>query len=206
MRIWGLRGLILFFRQASARPFSLASHGFKTVVIFKKMIPPCVSVFLMDVRVRWSLYWWLRSRGQVAHMTKVLLSSIMLRRIPLFNWKSVTIWAIFEKRKIKININLAYYESYARPDDDVWWCMLPKKCLLLIRLKSSLPKVCTKRAEVSFWHGFKHLQSRSRGMSVVRRSWFVYSPRETTRLTNHADDFANVNSHASQKKTSAHPR
>ena len=111
-----------------------------------------------------------------------------------------TIWAIFEKRKIKININLAYYESYARPDDDVWWCMLPKKCLLLIRLKSYLPKVCTKRAEVSFWHGFKHLQSRSRGMSVVRRSWFVYSPRETTRLTNHADDFANVNSHACQKK------
>ena len=50
MRIWGLRGLILFFRQASARLFSLASHGFKTVVIFKKMIPPCVSVFLMDVR------------------------------------------------------------------------------------------------------------------------------------------------------------
>ena len=114
-----------------------------------------------------------------------------------------TIWAIFEKRKIKINTNLAYYESYARPDDDVWWCMLPKKCLLLIRLKSYLPKVCTKRAEVSFWHGFKHLQSRSRGMSVVRRSWFVYSPRETTRLTNHADDFANVNSHACQKKTSA---
>lgn len=233
------------------------------------MIPPCVSVFLMDVRARWSLYWWLRSRGQVAHMTKVRLSSIMLRRIPLFNWKSVTIpvfkkwkqkkwirnhkitsqlesrifmlrswvvwawlpsnesvidyvqfytsaakhsismatiWAIFEKRKIKININLAYYESYARPDDDVWWCMLPKKCLLLIRLKSYLAKVCTKWAEVSFWHGFKHLQSRSRGMSVVRRSWFVYSPRETTRLTNHADDFANVNSHACQKKTSAHPR
>ena len=36
MRIWGLRGLILFFRQASACPFSLASHGFKTVVIFLK--------------------------------------------------------------------------------------------------------------------------------------------------------------------------
>ena len=100
MRIWGLRGLILFFRQASAGPFSLASHGFKTVVIFKKMIPPCVSVFLMDVRARWSLYWWLRSRGQVAHMTKVLLSSIMLRRIPLFNWKSVTI-PVFKKWKQK---------------------------------------------------------------------------------------------------------
>lgn len=31
-----------------------------------------------------------------------------------------TISAIFEERKIKININLAYYETYARPDDDVW--------------------------------------------------------------------------------------
>ena len=65
-----------------------------------------------------------------------------------------TIWAIFEERKIKRNINLAYYETYARPNDDVRWCMLLKKCLLLSRLKSYLPKVCTKRAEVSFWHGF----------------------------------------------------
>ena len=45
----------------------------------------------------------------------------------------------------------------------------------------------------------KHSQSRSRGMSV-RRSWFVYAPRETTGLTIHANDFANANSHACQKK------
>ena len=85
MWIWGLRGLILFFRQASAGPFSFASHGFNTVVIFFKNDSALYFGIVQRTLARGDRFIDGCDREVRSHMTKVLLSSIMLRRIPLFN-------------------------------------------------------------------------------------------------------------------------